>query len=750
MNDFNLLEDREKDYLTIEGVVVKIIFTNDDNGFTVCEVETDDELTIVAGTLPFLLEGETITILGNWTVHQTFGRQFKAEYYEKKMPSSKKSIIKYLSSGLIRGIGKATAKRLVEQFGEDTFDVLENHPDWLTDIKGISAKKAAEISEEFRSQFGFKNVVTFCSSYFNMPTSVRIYKQFGAGAVDVIRQNPYILCDTVYGVNFESADKVANALGEYNLESDERICAGIRYLLNYEANSAGHLYIPYDKLMPRAVAALNIPADIVYDSFMRSVEKQKFVIKEMGENKDIQAVYNFSTFNTEQYCATRLLHLDNYAKSERINEKEIMLRLNAIEQSENIKYSKEQKKAVVSSIKNGVFVLTGGPGTGKTTVIKALIGILSQLGKKIALAAPTGRAAKRITETTGMEAKTIHRMLEMTFENESEPKFMRDEDNPLEYDVVIVDETSMVDIFLLQSLLRAIKDGTKLIFIGDADQLPSVGAGNVLRDIIASGIFATIKLDVIFRQSSESLIILNAHKINSGEMPDLHVKNKDFFFIERFSPSSIVDTVIDLCKNRLPKKYGEDVIDKVQVLSPSKKGIAGTVNLNMILQNELNPANYGKLEKKRTSSVLRENDKIMQIRNNYSVEWSMKDGASGQGIYNGDIGVIKMIDSINEVIVVEFDDKTVEYDFLTVDEIIHAFAITIHKSQGSEYPIVILPISQEVPILHTRNLLYTAITRAQEMVIVVGETESIEYMVENNRQTVRYTGLAEMIKEWVM
>ena len=750
MNDFNLLEDREKDYLTIEGVVVKIIFTNDDNGFTVCEVETDDELTIVAGTLPFLLEGETITILGNWTVHQTFGRQFKAEYYEKKMPSSKKSIIKYLSSGLIRGIGKATAKRLVEQFGEDTFDVLENHPDWLTDIKGISAKKAAEISEEFRSQFGFKNVVTFCSSYFNMPTSVRIYKQFGAGAVDVIRQNPYILCDTVYGVNFESADKVANALGEYNLESDERICAGIRYLLNYEANSAGHLYIPYGKLMPRAVAALNIPADIVYDSFMRSVEKQKFVIKEMGENKDIQAVYNFSTFNTEQYCATRLLHLDNYAKSERINEKEIMLRLNAIEQSENIKYSKEQKKAVVSSIKNGVFVLTGGPGTGKTTVIKALIGILSQLGKKIALAAPTGRAAKRITETTGMEAKTIHRMLEMTFENESEPKFMRDEDNPLEYDVVIVDETSMVDIFLLQSLLRAIKDGTKLIFIGDADQLPSVGAGNVLRDIIASGIFATIKLDVIFRQSSESLIILNAHKINSGEMPDLHVKNKDFFFIERFSPSSIVDTVIDLCKNRLPKKYGEDVIDKVQILSPSKKGIAGTVNLNMILQNELNPANYGKLEKKRTSSVLRENDKIMQIRNNYSVEWSMKDGSSGQGIYNGDIGVIKMIDSINEVIVVEFDDKTVEYDFLTVDEIIHAFAITIHKSQGSEYPIVILPISQEVPILHTRNLLYTAITRAQEMVIVVGETESIEYMVENNRQTVRYTGLAEMIKEWVM
>ena len=750
MNDFNILEDREKDYLTIEGVVQKIIFKNDDNGFTVCEVETDDEFTVVAGTLPFLSEGETITILGNWIVHQTFGRQFKAEYYEKKMPSSKKAIVKYLSSGLIRGIGKATAKRIVEQFGEDSFDVLENHPDWLTDVKGISAKKAAEISEEFKNQFGFKNVVTFCSGFFSMPTSVRIYKQFGVGAVDVIKQNPYILCDTVYGINFENADKVANALGEYNMESDERVCAGIRYLLNSAANSEGHLYLPYDRLIPRAIAMLDISENIVYDAFMRAVENQKFVIKEMGENKDMQAVYNFATYNTEKYCATRLIQLDNYAKSENANEKEISLRLNAIEQSEKIKYSKEQKKAVISAVKNGVFVLTGGPGTGKTTVIKALIGIFSQLNKKIALAAPTGRAAKRITETTGMEAKTIHRMLEMTFENETEPKFMRDEENPLEYDVIIVDETSMVDIFLLQSLLRATSDGTKLIFIGDADQLPSVGAGNVLRDIIASDIFTTVRLDTIFRQSSESLIILNAHKINSGEMPVLNVKDKDFFFIERFSPQSIVDTVIDLCKNRLPKKFGGDITDKIQILTPSKKGIAGTVNLNGVLQRELNPADYGKYEKKRFTSVLRENDKVMQIRNNYAVEWSLKDGTIGQGIYNGDIGIIKAIDNINETITVEFDDKTVEYDFLTIDEIIHAFAITIHKAQGSEYPVVILPISQEVPILHTRNLLYTAVTRAQEMVIIVGETESIEYMVNNDKQTVRYTGLAEILPEWVM
>lgn len=749
MNDLNALAARDKDYLTIEGIVQRIIFKNDDNGFTVCEVETDDECTVVAGTLPFLSEGDNITILGNWTVHQTFGRQFKAEYYEKKMPSSRKNILKYLSSGLIRGVGKATAKRIVEQFGEDSFDVIENHPDWLTDIKGISAKKAAEISEEFKNQFGFKNVVSFCSGFFSMPTSVRIYKHFGVGAVDVIKQNPYILCDTIYGINFEHADKMANAMGEYNMESDERICAGIRYLLNYAANSSGHVYLPYDKLMPKAVAMLNVPDTTVYDAFSRAVQSQKFIVKEMGENKEIQAVYSFATYNTERYCAARLTELDNHAKSEKADVKEIELRLSAIEQSERIKYSREQKKAVVSAVKNGVFVLTGGPGTGKTTVIKALIGIFSQLNKKIALAAPTGRAAKRMTETTGIDAKTIHRMLEMTFENETEPKFARDEENPLDYDVIIIDETSMVDIFLLQSLLRATDTGTKLIFIGDSDQLPSVGAGNVLRDIIASNMFTTVRLDTIFRQSSESLIILNAHKINSGEMPDLSAKDRDFFFIERSAPSAIADTVIDLCKNRLPKKYGADIIDKIQILTPSKKGMTGTLNLNIALQNELNPADYGKYEKKRFASVLRENDKVMQIRNNYSVEWSLKDGSVGQGIYNGDIGVIKSIDNINEIVTVEFDEKTVEYDFLTVDEIIHAFAITVHKAQGSEYPVVILPISQEVPILHTRNLLYTAVTRAQEMVIVVGESKVIEYMVGNNRQAVRYTGLSEMLNEWV-
>ena len=744
MNDFNNSINPEDDFITIEGTISKIIFQNEENGYTVCEIETDEELAVVNGVMPFLSEGESISVIGKWTHHQSFGRQFKAEYYEKKLPSSKKSIIKYLSSGIVRGIGKVTAKRIVEQFGEETFEVIEHHPEWLTDVKGILPSKAKEISEDFKNQFGQRQVISFCSSYFNMPTSVRIYKQLGLGAVDIIKENPYALCESVYGVNFENADKIAGSLGQ-DKQSENRIYAGIKYILSRNANSNGHLFIPYENLIPTSASMLRIDQKIIEHVFDKLVKERKFIVKQI-RNK--QAVYDFTTYNTEKYCSRKLIELDYYGKSIRFDEDEVTLRLSAIEQSEHIKYTNEQMKSVLYALRSGVFVLTGGPGTGKTTIIKALIGVFAQMNKKIALAAPTGRAAKRMTQATGMEAKTIHRMLEMTYENDIEPVFNRNEEDPLEFDVIIVDETSMVDIFLLKSLLKAVNTGTKLIFIGDSDQLPSVGPGNVLRDIIRSNIFSIVRLDTIFRQSEESLIITNAHNINSGVMPILSSKDKDFFFLDRSSPQSIAHTVVDLCKNRLPSKYGEDIINKIQVLTPSKKGVTGTGNLNILLQSELNPADYGKREKKGLAHTFREQDKVMQIRNNYTIEWTQKDGSNGIGIYNGDIGTIKSIDNMNELVIIEFDDeKTVEYDFLTLDEITHAFAITIHKSQGSEYPVIILPISKEVPKLHTRNLLYTAVTRAQNMVIVIGEHRSIEYMVNNNQQTVRYSGLSDIIVE---
>lgn len=740
----NLTEMQKEDYETIEGSVSKIIFQNEDNGFTVCEIETDEELAIAAGILPFLSEGESVMMMGNWVHHATFGRQFKAEYHEKKLPTAKKAILKYLSSGIIKGIGKAMAKRIVDHFGDESFEIIENHPDWLTDIKGMNLDKAQAISDEFKNQAGGKNVLTFCASYFNAPTSVRIYKQYGADAVEIIKKNPYALCDEVYGVNFESADKLARSLGQYD-ESEERICAGIKYILSYNSRANGHLFLPHEKLLPAACNLLKVNRELVAEVLEKAIKQKKFVMRQI-RNK--QAVYDFQVYNTEKYCSKKLIEINKHGKSDKIKEHEIRLRLSSIEKSERIKYSDEQIQSVLYAVSSGLFLLTGGPGTGKTTIIKAIIGIFSQMKRKIALAAPTGRAAKRMSQATGIEAKTIHRLLEMTYENEIEPKFNRNEDEPLEYDVVIIDETSMVDIFLLKALLKAVSLGTKLIFIGDADQLPSVGAGDVLRDLLQVNIFNTVRLNRIFRQSQESLIITNAHNINSGTMPVLSAKDKDFFFMKRTTPESIVQTVVDLCKNRLPKTYGEDIINKIQVITPSKKGLAGTVNLNVLLQSELNPMEYGKREKKFISHIIRENDKIMQIKNNYAIEWTQKDGTAGVGVYNGDIGTVKVVDTMGEIVEVEFDDdKTVLYDFNQLDELTHAFAVTIHKSQGSEYPVIILPISREVPKLHTRNLLYTAVTRAQNMVIVISDENCIEYMVSNNEQATRYTGLSDILVE---
>ncbi|MCL2158078.1 MAG: ATP-dependent RecD-like DNA helicase, partial [Oscillospiraceae bacterium] len=680
MGDFN---PEKEEYITIEGTVGKIIFQNEENGYTVCELETDEELAVLNGVMPFLAEGELISAVGKWTVHQSFGRQFKTEYYEKKLPSSKKNMIKYLSSGVVRGIGKITAKRIVDHFGEDAFEVIENHPEWLADIKGITLAKASEISRDFKNQTGQKQVISFCSNYFTMPTSVRIFKQYGAGAVEIIKENPYALCESVYGVNFENADKLADSLGQ-SKDSKERICAGLKYTLDHNANANGHLFLPYENLIAASASLMKLSPKIVSEVFEQLVEAKKFVVCQIRTKK---AVYEFSAYHAEKYCSQKLIEIDKFGKRDRADEEEVKLRLFSIEQSEHIKYTKEQLKSVLCAVKSGVFVLTGGPGTGKTTVIKAIIGVFSQQNKKIALAAPTGRAAKRMTQATGMEAKTIHRMLEMSYQNEIEPIFEKNEDDPLDFDVVIIDETSMVDIYLLKALLKAINPGTKLIFIGDSDQLPSVGPGNVLGDLIRSNIFSMVRLDTIFRQAKESLIITNAHSINSGNMPNLSSKDGDFFFIERTTPQAIAHTVVDLCKNRLPAKYGKDIMEKIQVITPSKKGITGTGSLNALLQSELNPADYGKREKKGISHIIREQDKVMQIRNNYALEWTQKDGSAGTGVYNGDIGTVKLVDNMNEIVAIEFDDdRTAEYDYLSLDEITHAFAITIHKSQGSEYP----------------------------------------------------------------
>lgn len=724
----------ENNYLSIEGTVEHIVYQNEENGYTVCDLASKDELITLVGIMPFLNEGEMISAMGEWVTHANFGRQFKVEAFEKQLPADANAILKYLQSKAVKGIGPTTAVRIVEKFGEETFDVIENHHEWLAEIPGISMSKAKLINENFKMQFGIRSVMMFCRDFFGPVTAVKVYKRWGGSAVDVIKKNPYVLCDEIHGIGFERADRIAKSVG-INSNSMDRIRSGIKYILNYNAMHNGHVYIPEDKLIEASADLLKIEITEAEDALL-DLENDTHVTIAKISNRN--CVYLTSYYIAEKYIISKLDMLEKLCP--KLDSGDIEKFITQIESEESIEYAAMQRKAISDALTSGVMILTGGPGTGKTTVIRALIRVFDRLGYGITLAAPTGRAAKRMSEATHYEAKTIHRLLEMTFADNNYPKFNRDENNLLDEEVVIIDETSMVDTLLMASLLKAIKPGARLLLIGDSDQLPSVGAGNVLNNLISSERYNTIKLKEIFRQAKQSLIITNAHAINKGHYPDLTTKNNDFFFISRTEDEDIANTVADLCLNRLPKKYGEKIRNDIQVITPSRKGAAGTELLNALLQKTLNPPSPKKKEKKIRDVIFREGDKIMQIKNNYNIEWERED-TFGQGIFNGDIGIIESIHFSEEHMVINFDERIAIYEFSLLDELEHAFAITVHKSQGSEYPVVIMPAYWYTPKLLTRNLLYTAVTRAQSMVVIVGQHDVVNKMVDNNRQINRYTGL---------
>ncbi len=731
---------------TVSGAVEKITYRNEDNGYTVCHISCEDEkgkteIVTLVGIMPMVNVGETLTAVGKWTFHQTFGRQFSVEYFEKQLPTSAAAILSYLSSRAVKGIGPKTAAKLVAVFGENTFEVIEKDPDRLSQMAGISPKKAKAMSESFKEQFGVRAVMMFCREYFGPITAMKIYKRWGSSAVDMIKENPYILCDEIHGIGFEKADKVARNMGIED-NSPARVRSGMIYVLSYNAQVNGHTLMPKDRLIELASVLLKVDAELCSDAIDVLEYKKKIVLEKVSGR---ECVYLERFHKAEHYIRSKMDMLSGSPKVFTSKEPEELIY--DIERHIGIEFDRMQKNAIKHSLQGGVLVLTGGPGTGKTTVIRGIIEMFIHLKQSFVLAAPTGRAAKRMTEATGHEAKTIHRLLEMAYSFDKDiPGFMRDESNPLDEELIIIDEASMVDTLLMESLLRAIRPGSRLVLIGDADQLPSVGAGNVLSEILRSERYSTVKLKKIFRQAGESMIVTNAHAINSGELPELDCKRSDFFFIHREDEQAIAQTVAQLYVDRLPRKYGLDLIDKIQVITPSHKGAAGTAALNVLLQRAVNPPTQRKREKRWRDSVFREGDRIMQVKNNYDITWE-KDGENGCGIFNGDIGIIISVLAEDECLLIDFEGRFTRYDFTMLDELEHAYAITVHKSQGSEYPYVIIPIYNCGDRLLTRNLLYTAVTRAQEMVILVGRCEIVAKMVANNRQTKRYNGLRALLSE---
>lgn len=728
----------------VSGIVDSIIFTNEENGYTVCELEdAEGQPVVVTGIIPYLTEGDKITVWGEWTNHQTYGRQFRADSFEKKLPADQTDILRYLSSGSVKGIGPKTAQKIVEMFGTDSFDVIENHPDWLTDIPGVTPKRAAAMSENFKAISGARAVMMFCRDFFTPQTSMKIYKKWGGAAVDRIRNNPYRLCEDFWGISFSRADQIAMSLG-LDPASEERILHGAVYVLRTEAARSGHTCIPDQELFSCCLDLL-FGGDTNYsETLKQGLDKAVTSLTLIPVMKNgVRYIFEPRLYRAETYVAEKLKSISRLCPKMTFGD--IKLLIQKCEAQSGITYADTQKKALLSAMSDGVMILTGGPGTGKTTIIKGLISIFTSLDNEIALCAPTGRAAKRMSEATSHEAKTIHRLLEMDFTDDSGTKFLRDEHNALDSDVIIVDEASMIDISLMESMLRAMKNGARLILIGDSDQLPSVGAGNVLGDLIESGCFNVVRLTEIFRQSEESLIISNAHLINDGMLPVLSRKDADFFYLPRESEEAISQTVIDLVRNRLPRSYGADIIERLQILTPSRKGFSGTDTLNAALQNALNPPSPKKAERKSRDRVFRVGDRVMQIKNNYTVEWETEDGRSGMGVYNGDIGIIEDIDTEENLMTVLFDERKCVLDFTQLDELDHAYAITVHKSQGSEYPVVIIPLYGCAPMLLTRNLLYTAVTRASKMVILVGRYSILEQMIANARHTIRCTMLRDFL-----
>lgn len=730
--------------LKLSGSIEHVIYANEENGYTVCDFGTDDDdLITITGIMPYISEGDSLTVYGEWKHNAKYGRQFAVSQYEKYLPANASAILRYLSSGAVKGIGKKTAIKIVEEFGDSTLEVLENHPDWLSDIPGISLNKAKQISDDFKAKVGIRSAMMFFRDYFGASTTVKIYKRWGAACIDIAKENPYRLCDEIDGIGFERADSMALKLG-FDKNSMSRLVSGILHVLKHVAAQNGHVCLPREKLVKAAASILGSDEERINNIIDDMIAMRRLKYSMFGGTVFI---YDEYSYDCENYIAQKLELIDKVCPSVDISDANMFIENE--ERKNSFNYATLQKKAIISALENGVMLLTGGPGTGKTTVVKALLDIFVSMGMKVALAAPTGRAAKQLSEATSHEAKTVHRLLEFEYSSDSDsrPGFRRNENDLLDENVIIIDESSMIDNVLAASLLKAVKPGARIILIGDADQLPSIGAGNVLRDLIDCNRFATIRLNEIFRQAQRSLIVTNAHRINNGNMPLLNVKDNDFFFLPRITDEEIALTVADLYNNRLPRTYGKETVNNIQVISPSKRGDVGTDNLNVLLQSVLNPAAKGKKEYKHRERIFREGDKVMQIKNNYELEWHKNGDTVGNGIFNGDIGTVHSIDIGGQSMQVMFDGKCVNYDLSSLDEMELAYAITVHKSQGCEYPFVIIPLYNAPSMLLTRNLFYTAVTRAKSMIILVGRADIAEFMVSNAKLNERYTGLKQRLLE---
>ncbi|MDE6020664.1 MAG: ATP-dependent RecD-like DNA helicase [Ruminococcus sp.] len=724
--------------LHIEGTVEDVLFRNEQNGYAVLELDSGGELITVVGEIGDIDEGERLALEGSYINHPRFGTQFQAQYCERKLPADAVNIQKYLASGAIKGIGPSLARKIVDVFGAKTLEIMEKEPTRLLEIRGISPKKCENIAAEVKEIFALRGIMIFLSQYgIRSKYAMRVYHKYGSGGRDMICANPYLLCSSGIDLEFRRVEKLAH---DMNIapHSPERVAAGIEFILSYNTKN-GYTCLPLEKLEPKATEYLNISQKVFYEVYQQELRDESLFEYVRGEH---EFVYLPDYYRAERYIADRICVLCDFSTMDEISKYEKMIDEEQLRH--RITYESLQRQAIATALSRSIMIMTGGPGTGKTTTLNAIISLYEKQGCKVMIAAPTGRAAQRISDLTGYHAKTIHRLLEVEFDMTGETRFKHNEKNPLICDVLVVDEMSMVDVLLFEGLLRALRLGCKVVLVGDSDQLPSVGAGNLLGDLISSGRVPVIALKQIFRQAQESCIITNAHKIINGTYPDLTRKDADFFFFQRLAHSDVTQLLLELVRERLPNAYGFSPTENIQVITPSRKGILGVVELNKLLQQAINPPKKGVSEMRSMLYTFREGDKVMQMKNNYDIIWH-KDDEDGTGIFNGDIGKILSINRHSGEAVVEFDMRRVVYPFDMLEQLELAYAITVHKSQGSEFDAVIMPILDSFPKLYYRNLLYTAVTRAKKLLITIGSQKKICDMVDNNRRTKRYTCLRHMI-----